>query len=127
MIRLDQVPMELDAALDPARQQEALMAAVCRKLGWSIGHPDLLGVRLRKRAVDARRGHPVRFSCTVDAELTPAQERQVLAEGRAQPVRGEDYRDPVRIAAPESSGRRRVVIVGTGPCGLFAGLQLARA
>lgn len=131
MIRLSQLPLELDDAADEEGRRQALLAAVRRQLRLGADGPPVNGLWLRKRAIDARRGHGVRFSCTVDVELEAAVEADLVAGGLAQVAPDESYADPVasRPAAPAGSpsAGRRVVIVGTGPCGLFCGLQLARA
>lgn len=138
MIRLSQLPLELDAAADADRQRAALFAAVCRRLNLPEHSPQLREVWLRKRAIDARRAHEVRFACTVDAELDPEAECAALAAGLAQPTPDESYADPVEGWGEQTAGLQtgaagsgrpgpRVIVVGTGPCGLFCGLQLARA
>jgi uncharacterized FAD-dependent dehydrogenase len=88
---------------------------------------DLRSVTVKQRAIDARRGH-VQLSLTllVDAGSAEAMVLKRLGRGgRVQSAPDETYRE--LPATPTSMGRQRPVVVGTGPCGLFCGLLLARA
>jgi len=80
---------------------------------------------IKQRAIDARRGH-VNFSYTLLVEV--AEESRVLkalkADTKVILAPDETYRE---FTVPTHVQSARPVIVGTGPCGLFAGLLLARA
>jgi hypothetical protein len=93
----------LDLELDEADDLDALTARLARQLG--VAPASLPPIEVRKRAVDARRGH-VRFHLTIG-----------LAGGLG-PVGGAPLRE---VAGPP------VIIVGAGPAGLFCAYQLARA
>ncbi|MGD9746619.1 MAG: NAD(P)/FAD-dependent oxidoreductase [Verrucomicrobiales bacterium] len=118
MLRLDQIRLPLD------HQESDLREAVSAALQIPVG--DIARVELVKRSVDARGRDGVRFSCLVDVELTRGEEA-LRAAGQAPPP-DERYRqlDGVRpLDQPPGEGFRPIV-VGSGPCGLFCTLLLAR-
>lgn len=111
----------------PIRHTEQELIEVVRdRLG--IAAEQLLSHRVHRRGTDARRSGAIAFIYTVDVEV--ADEAAVLR-------RFSDQRGPVRVSlAPDMSYRfvaeapgdlaERPVVIGTGPCGLFAGLLLAQ-
>ena len=122
MLRITELRLPLDHA------EADLRAAIVARLALDDG-ADLLGFTVFRRAWDARRKSAIVLSYTVDCEL--ADEAAVLAR-----LAGDKH---VRIApdtryrfighAPadyRASGRPRPVVVGFGPCGLFAALVLAQ-
>jgi uncharacterized FAD-dependent dehydrogenase len=117
VLRLTEIKLDLD------HPEAALKTAILRALG--ISEPELLGYHVRRRGYDARKSGQVVFVYTLDAEVK--DEPALLARFRhSQHIRkapDETYYYPVQ--APANFGKRPVVI-GTGPCGLFAGLSLAR-
>jgi uncharacterized FAD-dependent dehydrogenase len=117
VLRLTEIKLDLDHA------EAALKTAILRTLG--IPEPELLGYHVRRRGYDARKSGQVVFVYTLDAEVK--DEPALLTRFRhSQYVRkapDETYQYPVQ--APANFDKRPVVI-GTGPCGLFAGLSLAR-
>jgi len=82
---------------------------------------------LVKRAIDARRD--IAFKCIFDVEIEGDEEAVLERVGRG----GQVTKRPAVSWKPEvpvlesGGGASRPIIVGTGPCGLFAGLLLARA
>ncbi|MHB1303647.1 MAG: NAD(P)/FAD-dependent oxidoreductase [Acidiphilium sp.] len=117
MIRLTEIRLKLD------HDEDALRAAVLARLGVEAGA--LRHYTVFRRAVDARRKAAIVLSYTVDVEVT--DEAAVLV-ARA----GDRYVGPAPDMAyrPVPVCRRpplRPVVVGTGPCGLFAALTLAQA
>lgn len=122
MIRLSDLKLPLDHAAD------ALPQAVCARLG--VPPEDLRGVTVFKRGNDARRRGAILLVYTVDVALAgeEAREAEVLArfEGDkdVRPTPDMTYRPPV--TAPAHWNGPRPVVVGAGPCGLFAGLILAQ-
>ena len=109
---------------------EALRSAVLLRLG--VADAALKSFTVFRRAYDARRKAAVVLIYTVDCELaTDADEAAVLARhaGDLHIRRAPDTRykfighAPADFAAP---GRERPVVVGFGPCGLFAALVLAQ-
>ncbi|CAN5375737.1 NAD(P)/FAD-dependent oxidoreductase [soil metagenome] len=118
MIRLSGLYLPLDHA------PEAIPPAICARLG--IGADDLRGFTLYRRGNDARRRNAVQLVYTFDVDL--ADEAGVLArfagDKDVRPTPDMTYRPPV--AAPEGWAGTRPVVIGAGPCGLFAGLILAQ-
>src|SRR5579875_3365402 len=116
MLRISELKLPLDHA--PA----ALPAAVAARLG--VAASDLLAWSVWKRAHDARKKSAILKVYIVDVEVR--DEAAVLTRLADDPhVRiapDTDYRPALRT--PPAGGLRPVVI-GAGPCGLFAGLILA--
>jgi uncharacterized FAD-dependent dehydrogenase len=117
MLRLSELRLPLGHA------PEALPEAVRARLG--IGAEELLSLEVARRANDARRKSAILMVYSVDLAL--ADEESVLARFAGDPnVRrtpDTEYRPVTRAAAGET---RRPVVIGAGPCGLFAGLVLAQ-
>ncbi|MCK7466875.1 MAG: hypothetical protein MZU91_01165 [Desulfosudis oleivorans] len=101
----------------------ALRAAVVQMLGIDAG--GLLGLHVRRRGYDARKSGAIRFVYTVDVEVRDeaALRRRFRHSHHIKPAPDETYRYPAQFAVPPMS---RPVVVGSGPCGLFAALSLAR-
>ncbi|MFO7597041.1 MAG: FAD-dependent monooxygenase [Desulfocurvibacter africanus] len=117
MIRIDQIK------LSPDHTDEDLAQAACVRL--NIRRQELLTLRVRKRSVDSRKRGQVLFIYSVDCEVRG--EEDVLARAEPRDVsRAESPRYEFPAHAPQGDFSRPV-IVGAGPCGLFAGLMLARA
>ena len=118
MLRLSGLSLPLD------HEPEALPAAICARLG--IAREDLHGFTTYRRGNDARRRNAILLVYTVDVEL--ADEADVLArlagDKDLRPTPDMTYRPPV--TAPEGWSGLRPVVIGAGPCGLFAGLILAQ-
>jgi len=116
MLRLTELKLDLD------HDDAALRAAVLRTLG--IPENELLACQIRRRGYDARSGN-IRFVYTLDVQV--ADEARLAKRFRhshhISHTPDETYHYPVTRGAPP---RQRPVVVGTGPCGLFAALSLAR-
>ncbi len=126
MLRINELRLPLDHA------EDALRPAVLARLG--IADAQLLALHVFRRGYDARKKSAIQLVYTLDCEV--ADEAAVLA--RVQP------RDPKIRPAPDTryrfvgqapvggpadfaaSDRPRPVVVGFGPCGLFAALILAQ-
>ncbi len=117
MLRLTELKLPLD------HTEADLRAAILRRL--DIPEPDLLGYSVFRRGVDARRKSMIHLIYTIDAELR--DEAAVLARAtgdrQVQPAPDIAYHPVARAHAGVTS---RPVVIGTGPCGLFAGLILAQ-
>ena len=118
MIRINELQLPLD---HPA---EALRRAVVARL--KISDPELLDLSVFKRSYDARKKNSeITFVYIIDASV--ANEEQVLArlaDDRNIRVSPDTGYYPVG-QAPEGLNERPLVI-GFGPCGLFAALTLAQ-
>ena len=118
MLRLTDLQLPLnhpDAAL-----REALLA----RLG--VADDQLLAVRIFRRAADARKKSAIHLVYTVDVEV--ADEKSVLAKlkpnSKISITPAMDYQFVARATRAPSL---RPVVIGFGPCGLFAALLLAQA
>jgi uncharacterized FAD-dependent dehydrogenase len=121
MLRLTELRLPLGHA------EGALRAAIVARLG--VRDADLAQFTVFRRAYDARRKTAIQLIYTVDCEL--AGEAAVLARlaGVAHVLPAPDTRYRFTAHAPPGfyAGRRlRPLVVGFGPCGLFAALILAQ-
>jgi len=118
MLRLSGLALPLD------HEADAIPAAICARLG--IEAADLRGYEIFRRGNDARKRTAILLVYTLDVDL--ADEAAVLArfagDKDVRPTPDTQYRF-VTQASSGWSGLRPVVI-GAGPCGLFAGLILAQ-
>ncbi|HUW38846.1 MAG TPA: NAD(P)/FAD-dependent oxidoreductase [Rhodocyclaceae bacterium] len=117
MLRLTEVKLPLD------HPESEIRAAIVRRLG--IAAADLVAYSVFRRGIDARKSAAIAFIYTLDVELR--DEAGVLAA----------LKDDRHVAVAPDTGYRfvaratpglqsRPVVIGTGPCGLFAGLLLAQ-
>ena len=118
MIRLTELKLPLEHA------PEALPALICKTLG--IAPDELRHHTVYKRSFDARKAELLQVYI-VDVELAPALETRLLAQFDPHPHIGPSpdlvYRPPVQAPA---ALQERPVVVGFGPCGIFAALLLAQ-
>jgi uncharacterized FAD-dependent dehydrogenase len=118
MLRLIELKLPLDHA------PEALPAAICERLG--IPADALISYTIARRANDARRKSAILMVYSVDVALK--DEAAVLArhqgDQQVKPTPDTEYRFVTR--APGDYAGPRPVVIGAGPCGLFAGLILAQ-
>jgi uncharacterized FAD-dependent dehydrogenase len=117
MLRLTEIKLALD------HDAAALRTAILRALG--IAEADLLGFRLRRRSYDARRSGIIEFVYTLDVEVRDeaALLRKYRGSAHIAPAPDETYRYPLQAPAAPAL---RPLVIGTGPCGIFAALSLAR-
>jgi uncharacterized FAD-dependent dehydrogenase len=116
MLRLTEIKLPLD------HQPEALRAAIINRL--AIDNMDLLGFTVFRRAIDARRKSAIALTYTIDAELR--DEASVLDRIQDGKRIGQT---PDMMYRPLQGGNfsKRPVVIGTGPCGIFAALILAQS
>ncbi|WP_439550238.1 NAD(P)/FAD-dependent oxidoreductase [Falsiroseomonas sp.] len=120
MLRLTELKLPLDHA------EGAIEAALREKLGLKPG--DLRAISVARRAWDARRRSAIELVYSVDFEV--ADEAALLRRFASHPVYGRTL-----TTTPDTSYRpvaqaparlpKRPVVIGTGPCGIFAALILA--
>ena len=124
MIRITELRLPLDHA------PQALRPAVLSRLG--IAEADLASVNVFRRAWDARKRSAVLLIYTVDCELAPGLDEAALLARHAgdqhiRPSPDTSYRLVAQAPADHrASERPRPVVIGFGPCGLFAALVLAQ-
>jgi len=121
MLRITELRLPLD------HPQSALRKGIVSRLG--VGDADLTAYTLFKRSYDARKKSAVVLIYTVDCEL--ADEGAVLARhaGDAHVRPSPDTRYHLVAQAPadfRAARRPRPVVIGFGPCGIFAALVLAQ-
>src|SRR4030067_1119645 len=105
--------------LTPALSRGAeLEAAILSTLG--IPPEQLRGYRVRRRGYDARKSSEIVFVYTLDVEVQDEATLLERFEGSRYIARAPDetYRYPVQASADPKD---RPVVIGAGPCGLFAG------
>ncbi len=117
MLRLTDIKLTLD------HPKSELEATILKKLG--VQPEDLLGYSVFKRSYDARRKNDIKLIYSLTVEVT--REKEIL--------RRKHKDNTIRLApdtgykfvtqAPENL-KQRPLVVGSGPCGLFAGLVLAQ-
>jgi len=119
MLRITELKLPLDHTEDALRQ------AIVQRLG--IADSELLDFTLFKRSYDARKkSTEMHFIYTLDCQLSDeAGVLQRLADDRHISITPDTAYKPVGHA-PEDLAERPLV-VGFGPCGIFAALILAQA
>jgi uncharacterized FAD-dependent dehydrogenase len=118
MLRITELRLRLD------HDRAALHAAIAARL--AIPPTDILDHQVFRRAVDARKRTDITLIYTVDVTLR--DETETLARFAGDPHVGPTPDTSYRFVAhaPPNLARRPVVI-GAGPCGLFAALILAQS
>jgi uncharacterized FAD-dependent dehydrogenase len=116
MLRISELKLPIDHA------PEELPAAILSRLGIETG--DLIGWTVWKRAHDARRKTAILKVYIVDVEVRDeaAVRQRHAGDPKIVPTPDTSYRPKAPAPRP---GRLRPVVIGAGPCGLFAGLILA--
>ncbi|HJV95209.1 MAG TPA: NAD(P)/FAD-dependent oxidoreductase [Albitalea sp.] len=121
MLRITELRLPLN------HSPEALRPAVAARLGVADG--ELTGFTVFKRSYDARKRHAMVFIYTIDCELR--DEAAVLRrhEGDRHIGVAPDTRHRFLAHAPAdfyAAGPARPLVIGFGPCGIFAALVLAQ-
>lgn len=117
MLRLTEVKLPLD------RTEADIQTAILKKLG--ISAKDLTEYTIFKRSYDARKQGAISLVYILDIK-TP-KEKQLLQRFKKDPhvvpTPDTTYR---YVAQAPSTLENRPIIIGNGPCGMFAGLLLAQ-
>ena len=117
MLRLTDIKLPLD------HPEEALTAAIRAKL--HVGAAAIRGYSVFRRGHDARKRGAIQLIYTLDVDV--ADEAKLLArfadDPHVRPTPDTTYR---LVAKAPASLEHRPVVIGMGPCGLFAGLVLAQ-
>ena len=120
MLRLTEVKLPLD------HTDAQLHAAILARLG--IAPSLLLGYTIFRRAVDARKRSAIHLIYTLDITVADEDALQqsynnINKNKYLQNTPDTGYRF---VAQAPARLQQRPVVIGTGPCGLFAGLLLAQ-
>jgi uncharacterized FAD-dependent dehydrogenase len=117
MLRLTDIKLPLE------HTEQALAAAILRKL--DLDAASLLGYSVAKRSHDARKRGAIALIYALD--VTTTQDAALLQcfadDPHVQPTPDTTYRFVAQVPAALP---HRPIVIGTGPCGLFAGLVLAQ-
>ncbi len=126
-LRLTEIKLPL------GHDEAALRAAICERL--KLSPADLIGYSIYRRGYDARKKSDIHFIYTLDVQTRDnaavlarmagarAGESRVLGPGLVSPSPNTQYR---MVCHAPSANFKRPVVVGMGPCGLFAALVLAQ-
>ncbi len=117
MLRLNDLKLPLD------HPPEALRAAVLARLG--LRDEELRGLTVYKRSYDARKRGAIMLIYALDLDVL--DDDAVMKSARADAKIGPRPDTSYQFVAKAPPGlAMRPVVIGTGPCGLFAGLLLAQ-
>ncbi len=117
MLRLTEIKLPLDHSDDDLKN------AIIKKLG--INPDELISYSIFKRSYDARKRSKITLVYHLDAETSRNDELLQRLQNDPHVKHTPDTRYHFVAEAPENLTSRPIVI-GTGPCGLFAGLILAQ-
>ncbi|MGP1665990.1 MAG: NAD(P)/FAD-dependent oxidoreductase, partial [Rhodanobacter sp.] len=117
MLRLTDLKLPLD------HDEAALSAAIRKRL--HIAATDLTGFTVARRGHDARKRGAILLIYALDIDTPREAEllQRFADDAHVQPTPDTDYHF---VAKPPTTLEHRPLVIGFGPCGLFAGLILAQ-
>lgn len=117
MLRVNQITLPLD------HEPEEIPKAALAKL--KIKPEEMISYKVFRRAHDARRKHNILLVYTVDIEVKneAALLKKFAKDKDIKPTPDMEYKF---VAKAPAGGFKRPIIIGAGPCGLFAALILAQ-
>ncbi len=115
MLRIQELKLPLD------HPEPALRQSILKRL--ALADENLVAFTVFKRAYDARKTSAIQLIYTIDADVKDEASILKRLEKDKQIGRAPDTSYTQVAKAPPNT--RRPVVVGMGPCGLFAGLILA--
>ena len=121
MLRLTELRLPLNHG------EEALRPALLQRL--ALADAALLGFTVFKRSYDARKKSAVQLIYTVDCELADeaAALQRWAGDPHVRPTPDMSYRFAGHAGADfYAASRPRPLVIGFGPCGIFAALILAQ-
>lgn len=119
LLRLEEIKLTL-------QDDEKILGDRIQKI-LGMNKDDIIGYTVIKKSIDSRDKSNILFIYSVDVELKQKNinlTKPNLLKHKAKYVEQFVYNIP---NVPEDLSRKRPVVVGTGPAGLFAGLALAQA
>ena len=117
MLRLTEVKLPLD------HSEDDLKTAILKRLGISAS--ELASYAIYRRSHDARRPSAITFIYTLEVEVKDEAALLMRLKNTPHISPAPDTRYHFVTQAPKNLAGRPIVI-GTGPCGIFAGLLLAQ-
>lgn len=117
MVRISEIRLPLE------HPDSDLEGAILKKL--NIAKKDLLNFTIYKRSYDARKKNNVILVYIVDVETTKNEKllEQFKKDPHVKPTPDMSYQF---VAKAPANLVTRPIVIGTGPCGMFAGLLLAQ-
>lgn len=117
MLRLTEIKLPLD------HSPEAIAQAICQKL--KIQPDDLLEYQIFKRSYDARKKSNIYLVYIFDVHTTKDQAllKRFKKDPHVLPTPDMSYK---MVAQAPADCATRPIVIGMGPCGMFAGLMLAK-
>ncbi len=117
MLRLTELKLPLE------HDNDALRPALCRRLG--IADTELIAFSIFRRSYDARKKSAITLIYTLDFEVGDevALLDRLAGDRNVGPTPDSRYRF---VAQAPTDLKSRPLVIGTGPCGLLAGLILAQ-
>jgi uncharacterized FAD-dependent dehydrogenase len=122
-LRINDLKLPLDHS--DADLRDAVLAVL------QLPEQDLQGLQVARRAYDARKKSDIRLIYNIDVVTTASVEQELLARfagsKSVMPTPDTTYRFVGRAKASfPDAGQQRPLVIGFGPCGLFAALVLAQ-
>jgi hypothetical protein len=123
MLRISELKLPLE------HPEAALHAEILRRL--NIPAAALAGFTIFKRSHDARKKNAILFVYAIDVELTEGAKAEQallkrLQDPHLRPTPDTGYHPVAQAPAKFERAFQQPIVIGTGPCGLFAGLILAQ-
>ncbi|OZI23553.1 hypothetical protein CAL26_08915 [Bordetella genomosp. 9] len=118
MLRISEVKLPLD------HPEPALAQAVAARLAVPASH--LLSLHVHRRGYDARKRDNIQLVYTVDVQVRDETSVRANCAGDPHVAETPDMQYRFVANAGMASDASRPVVIGMGPCGLFAGLILAQ-
>lgn len=120
MLRISEIKLPLD------HDDIALEEAILKKLG--VSSKELTSYTIFKRSYDARKRGQILLVYIVDV-VTPLEQKllnKLAGDRQIIPSPDTTYKLVAQVKPDQKFEGKRPIVIGTGPCGMFAGLLLAQ-
>jgi uncharacterized protein len=118
MIRISELKLPLE------HSEKALRAAIIKRL--RIDDSDLTEFSVFKRSFDARKRDKILLVYIVDATTRLSEKKLLVRLNKDKQIRQAPDMTYKMVARAPADLTKRPIVIGTGPCGYFAGLLLAQ-